>query len=78
MSHTLEKYTAWCADSSDTAVFRHGFTLDLPPAAAQSCIFADSYYALYINGDFIAYGPERFDPKYPQYDTIDIARYLKS
>jgi hypothetical protein len=40
-------------------------------------IFADTVYALHVNGSFVGFGPVRFDPRYPQYDTYDIGPYLK-
>ncbi|MCL2099951.1 MAG: hypothetical protein FWH24_05910 [Oscillospiraceae bacterium] len=39
-------------------------------------IFADTVYQLYVNGKFIGYGPVRFDPRYPQYDTYDLTLEL--
>ncbi|MCL1793547.1 MAG: hypothetical protein FWG34_06730 [Oscillospiraceae bacterium] len=41
-------------------------------------IFADTNYKLYINGAFLGFGPARFDPRYPQYDTYDLLPYLKN
>ncbi|MGE5557624.1 MAG: family 78 glycoside hydrolase catalytic domain [Bacillota bacterium] len=53
-------------------------TLDLKgnPQSALLCIFADTSYQLFINGKFIEFGPVRFDPRFPLYDTHDIARHL--
>ena len=39
-------------------------------------IFADTVYKLYVNGKFIGFGPVRFDPKYPQYDSYDLLPHL--
>jgi hypothetical protein len=43
---------------------------------AKFNIFADTNYALYVNGNFVGFGPVRFDPRYPQYDTYDLTQYL--
>lgn len=40
-------------------------------------IFADSRYLLWVNGQYVERGPCRFDPKGPQYDSVDIASFIK-
>ncbi|MCL2665594.1 MAG: hypothetical protein FWE82_08275, partial [Defluviitaleaceae bacterium] len=45
-------------------------------SAAEFNIFADTTYALYVNGEFAGFGPVRFDPLYPQYDTYNLKQYL--
>ena len=45
---------------------------------AEFNIFADTNYKLYVNGIFIGFGPVRFDPRYPQYDTYDLSQYLRN
>ncbi|MCL1858225.1 MAG: hypothetical protein FWF92_03215 [Oscillospiraceae bacterium] len=45
---------------------------------AEFNIFADTNYKLYINGIFIGFGPVRFDPKFPQFDTYDLTQYLQN
>ncbi|NLF40779.1 hypothetical protein GX586_15155, partial [bacterium] len=59
------------------ALFRRSFDLDAAPKAAVINLFADSHYQLFVNGVFVEFGPARFDPRFPQYDTIDITRHLK-
>jgi len=39
-------------------------------------IFADSYYSLFINGKHIRSGPSRFDPNYPEYDSLLISKNI--
>ena len=41
-------------------------------------IFADTNYKLYVNGVFAGFGPVRFDPRYPQYDTYGLSPYLQN
>ena len=60
------------------AAFR--YVLDLRTRAAEGhavCIFADTAYHLYVNGAFVDAGPARFDPRFPLYDTHDLAPYLR-
>jgi alpha-L-rhamnosidase len=39
-------------------------------------IFADARYILWINGQYVARGPCRFDPAGPEFDTLDVGRFL--
>lgn len=57
-------------------VFRRRFDLDAIPSSAALHIFADSRYILWINGRYVERGPCRFDPKGPEYDTLDIRPHL--
>ena len=58
-------------------VFRKTFELKERPASAALHLFADSRYILWINGTCVQRGPCRFDPKAPEYDTIDAAGFLR-
>jgi alpha-L-rhamnosidase len=58
--------------------FRRAFTLDAPPAAAQLHISADSRYLLHVNGERIGYGPARAYHFHYEYDTYDLAPYLRA
>ena len=57
--------------------FRRSFTLNGTVQKASLCLFADTVYQLYVNGVFVEFGPVRFDPRFPQYDTHDISKHLK-
>ncbi len=59
------------------AYFRREFKLAALPAKALLHIFADSNYHLKVNGAFVGYGPARFHPRQPEYDTWNIARLLR-
>ena len=65
--------------SQDTAftAFRKTFTLAATPAKAELHLFADVRYLLWINGQYVLRGPCRFDPKAPEYDSVDVRRYLR-
>ena len=64
-------------DKEVFAGFRKHIELDWTPENVEANIFADSRYILWINGRYVDRGPCRFDPKGPQYDTLDITAYLK-
>ena len=59
------------------AGFRKTFDLTSKPSSAVLHLFADARYILWVNGTYVDRGPARFQPNGPEYDTIDIARYLK-
>jgi len=48
-----------------------------PGADAVLHLFADTRYRLWVNGAFAAYGPGRFVTASPEYDTIELGRWLK-
>ncbi|VGO17217.1 hypothetical protein PDESU_05813 [Pontiella desulfatans] len=56
--------------------FRQEFELDAVSDSATINLFADSRYRLWVNGTFIGYGPVRFVPAHPEYDTYDLAPHL--
>jgi len=68
------------ASRNPYAAFRRTFELnDLSNLKnAEFHIFADTNYKLCVNGIFAGFGPVRFDPKYPQFDTYDLSPYLKT
>ncbi|MBN2294538.1 MAG: alpha-L-rhamnosidase N-terminal domain-containing protein, partial [Pirellulales bacterium] len=64
-------------DRQNYVLFRKTFNLPSQPQQALLHIFADSRYVLWINGRYVERGPCRFDPKRPEYDTLDVASYLQ-
>ncbi|MCL2463444.1 MAG: hypothetical protein FWF44_12315, partial [Defluviitaleaceae bacterium] len=59
------------------AAFRRTFTIQPPgDIKAEFHIFADTQYDLFVNGRFVGYGPARFDPRRPQYDSYDLSGFL--
>jgi len=66
------------ADKEGVALgFRKTFDLQAKPASALLRLFADARYILWVNGSYVDRGPGRFQPNGPEYDTLDIARFLK-
>lgn len=59
------------------ALFRRSFRLATLPARAELHLFADTRYRLCVNGTVAGYGPARFFPKHPQFDTVDLAPLLR-
>lgn len=59
------------------AYFRRSFELAEPPSSWGLCLFADTAYQLFVNGEFVQFGPGRFDVKHPQFDEVDIASKLR-
>lgn len=57
--------------------FRRDFSLEALPGQAEFNLFVDSRYHLFVNGVMINFGPVRFYPQNPEYDTYDIAPYLQ-
>jgi len=79
IASTLQGVMIWDAvdtSSSASVGFRKEFTLSGTPASATLHIFADTRYMLWINGTYVARGPNRFDPKRPEYDTLNVGDYL--
>ncbi len=78
---SLQKSMIWLssapAGKQVYVVFRKQFDLDAVPPGASLRIFADSRYILWINGRYVERGPCRFDPKGPEYDTLDIQPHLR-
>ena len=56
--------------------FERRFSLG-PGEAATLHVFADTRYRLWVNGEFVAYGPGRFVTKHPEYDTHDLNHLLR-
>ena len=40
-------------------------------------IFADVRYVLWVNGEYVERGPNRFQPNGPEYDSVNVASHLK-
>ncbi|MBC7783701.1 MAG: alpha-L-rhamnosidase N-terminal domain-containing protein [Burkholderiales bacterium] len=60
------------------AGFRKQFELSAAPAHAELHIFAYTRYQLFINGEYVARGPNRFENERPEYDTFDVAPRLRA
>lgn len=62
---------------NQTIVARKTFRL-ASVARASLAITADSYYRLFINGEWVNDGPCRSWPEHFQYDVLDVAPYLQA
>lgn len=57
---------------------RKSFHLEaVPGSPVKINITADSRYKLYVNGEYVCYGPARGYPESYPFDTADIKKYLK-
>ena len=63
---------------NQTVLFRKEFNLTSKPIQALLRITADSWYRLFINGEWVNDGPCRSWPEHTQYDEIDLAPYLRA
>ncbi len=59
-------------------MFRKSFHLERVPSSAKGWILADSRYKLYVNGEYVQFGPAPFDPRQPEADPVDITPFLRS
>ncbi len=82
-NESLQKSVIWIplpAEETPRAMcvaYRKQFTAAAEPTKAPLHIFADSRYLLWVNGEYVLRGPSRFHPKRPEYDSVDVARWLK-
>jgi alpha-L-rhamnosidase len=58
--------------------FRRTFDLAAAPSSFLIHVTADNRYKLYVNGEFVSLGPARGDLHHWRYESVDIARQLKS
>lgn len=73
----------WIAAPNDSGTefgvyyFRKNITLDAKPATFKIHVSADNRYKLYVNGVFVSLGPALSDANNWNYETVDIAPFLK-
>jgi len=71
-------WTGAATNQTGVAVaFRRTFDLPAEPKTAGLNIFADARYVLWVNGEYVGRGPNRFQPNGPEYDTVNVAAHLK-
>ncbi|WP_299536031.1 trehalase family glycosidase [Ulvibacterium sp.] len=64
-------------ERNEYVYFRREFTLNETPKKSDLHLYADSRYALYVNGNYIGFGPIRSFHTNPEYDTYNLLPYLK-
>ncbi|MEM7573068.1 MAG: hypothetical protein AAF433_09215 [Bacteroidota bacterium] len=57
--------------------FRRSFRLADLPQTAELQLYADSRYALYVNGQYLGFGPVRSYHAHPYFDSYDLRPYLR-
>jgi autotransporter-associated beta strand protein len=83
VAQTLQSSMIWSpaapVGTQAYVAFRKEFNLaEVPGGPALLHLFADSRYLLWVNGSQILRGPSRFNPKGPEYDSLDIKPYLQT
>ena len=58
-------------------LFRKSFNLENLPSEFVVHVSADNRYRLFVNGQYICYGPALGDINHYRYESINIAKYLK-
>jgi len=66
------------ADGYGVYHFRKAIDLAEKPDSFAVCISGDNRYKFYVNGKLVSTGPARGDLYHWNYETVDIAPYLKS
>ncbi len=66
----IDKFTA--------TAYRKDFILENKCDSAVLHITSTNRFAFWINGEIVLYGPKRTHAGFKEYDTIDIAQYLKA
>jgi hypothetical protein len=60
------------------ALFRRVLELPSRPDHAELHLFASARYRLRVNGEIVGYGPGRFVTKHPEFDSVDLAPWLRA
>jgi len=72
-------WTPSSGQQADLAVaFRKTFDLAAKPSQAPLHLFAYTRYQLFVNGEYVGRGPNRFENRRPEYDTWDLAPQLRT
>ncbi|MCX6624164.1 MAG: hypothetical protein NTY38_24505, partial [Acidobacteria bacterium] len=56
--------------------FRHTFEAGPHATSPLLHIFADTRYIAYLDGEYRCSGPARFDPRFPEYDSVPLGATL--
>ena len=82
LGRELRDSTIWAADPAAAegwvvAGFRRDIELSEVPTSASVSLFAYTRYMLFVNGEYVGRGPNRFEPRRPEFDTWEIRRHLR-
>ena len=58
--------------------FRRTFHISQQPDSFKIYISADNRYRLFVNGEYVCFGPSVGDINHYRYETVDIAKYLNT
>jgi alpha-L-rhamnosidase len=77
---SLQQTMVWAnaKPQSQFVAFRRSFNLPGTLRQATLHLFADARYLLWINGRYVSRGPARFEPTGPEYDSMEVSRFLQS
>ncbi|BCM93531.1 hypothetical protein IAD21_05422 [Abditibacteriota bacterium] len=82
LGQSLQKTMIWAPQevplASSFVAFRKRFSLPTAPRKATMHLFADVRYMVWINGQYVLRGPARFEPTGPEYDSMEVGRFLKA
>jgi hypothetical protein len=85
LAQTSKPWNAyWIAVPNESAkdygvyLFRKNFTITNKPSHFNIYVSADNRYKLFINGQLVSFGPARGDIFHWNYETVDIANYLRN
>lgn len=83
LGRTLRTHFVWTDQGASPAPagwlhgeFRKDFALAEVPREARFHVFAYSRYMLFVNGQYVGRGPNRFELRRPEYDTWDLSGRL--
>lgn len=62
---------------NQTVILKKTFQINSEIKNAELAISADTFYRLYVNGEWLNDGPARAYPKHYNYDLLDLAAYLQ-
>lgn len=76
----LNSQWVWCFSPAQqrNQVVSFEQTVDLAESGPLTLhLFADTRYRLFVNDEFVAYGPARFLNDFPEYDTFDLRPHFR-
>ena len=66
------------AEDHTVLLFRRQFELAALPDSFNVAVTADNHFRLYVNGEWVAFGPQLGDIEHWRYDPIDLRPYLRA